>query len=205
MYSPKRQINLDITNKCGLACPACDRQSLIRNKQKISGGDITLESMSKIVDYFDHIIFCGQVSDPTHHNQFKEILKMCLKGNKRVTVNVASTFRDKTFFTSCFLLSKGKNIEWIFGIDGLPKDSHKYRINQDGEKLYEIMQRGSRLGVQCTWQCIVFNYNENDIGECMSMAKDINVKFRTIVSSRWSGAMKIYKPSNPENFITRGF
>ena len=36
MYSPKRQINLDISNKCGLACPACDRQSLIRNKQKIS-------------------------------------------------------------------------------------------------------------------------------------------------------------------------
>ena len=205
MYNPKRQINLDISNKCGLACPACDRQSLIRNKQKISGGDISLESMSKIVDYFDHIIFCGQVSDPTHHDQFKDILKMCLKRNKKITVNVASTFRDKKFFTSCFLLSKGKDIEWRFAIDGLPKDSHKYRINQDGEKLYEIMKKGSRLGVQCTWQYIVFKYNESHIDDCMSMAKDINVKFNKIISSRWSDAMKIYKPSNPENYITRGF
>lgn len=205
MYSPKRQINLDISNKCGLACPACDRQSLIRNKQKISGSDITLESMSKIVIYFDHIIFCGQVSDPTHHDQFKDILKMCLKKNKKVTVNVASTFRDMKFFTSCFLLSRGKNIEWRFAIDGLPKDSHKYRINQDGEKLYEIMKKGSKLGVQCTWQYIVFNYNENDIEHCMNMAKDINVKFNKIISSRWGDHMKIYKPSNPENFITRGF
>lgn len=205
MYSPKRQINLDISNKCGLACPACDRQSLIRNKQKISGSDISLESMSKIIIYFDHIIFCGQVSDPTHHDQFKDILKMCLKKNKKVTVNVASTFRDKKFFTSCFLLSRGKDIEWRFAIDGLPKDSHKYRINQDGEKLYEIMKKGSKLGVRCTWQYIVFNYNENDIDHCMSMAKDINVKFNKIISSRWGDDMKIYKPSNPENFITRGF
>tara|TARA_B100000401_G_scaffold108365_1_gene70576 strand:- start:633 stop:1250 length:618 start_codon:yes stop_codon:yes gene_type:complete len=205
MYNPKRQINLDISNKCGLACPACDRQSLIRNKQKISGSDISLESMSKIIIYFDHIIFCGQVSDPTHHDQFKDILKMCLKKNKKVTVNVASTFRDIKFFTSCFLLSRGKDIEWRFAIDGLPKDSHKYRINQDGEKLYEIMKKGSKLGVRCTWQYIVFNYNENDIDHCMSMAKDINVKFNKIISSRWGDDMKIYKPSNPENFITRGF
>lgn len=205
MFSPKRQINLDISNKCGLACPACDRQSLIRNKQKISGSDISLESMSKIIIYFDHIIFCGQVSDPTHHDQFKDILKMCLKKNKKVTVNVASTFRDIKFFTSCFLLSRGKDIEWRFAIDGLPKDSHKYRINQDGEKLYEIMKKGSKLGVRCTWQYIVFNYNENDIDHCMSMAKDINVKFNKIISSRWGDDMKIYKPSNPENFITRGF
>ena len=205
MYSPKRQINLDISNKCGLACPACDRQSLIRNKQKISGSDISLESMSKIIIYFDHIIFCGQVSDPTHHDQFKDILKMCLKKNKKVTVNVASTFRDIKFFTSCFLLSRGKDIEWRFAIDGLPKDSHKYRINQDGEKLYEIMKKGSKLGVRCTWQYIVFNYNENDIDHCMSMAKDINVKFNKIISSRWGDDMKIYKPSNTENFITRGF
>ena len=194
MYNPKRQINLDISNKCGLACPACDRQSLIRNKQKISGSDISLESMSKIIIYFDHIIFCGQVSDPTHHDQFKDILKMCLKKNKKVTVNVASTFRDIKFFTSCFLLSRGKDIEWRFAIDGLPKDSHKYRINQDGEKLYEIMKKGSKLGVRCTWQYIVFNYNENDIDHCMSMAKDINVKFNKIISSRWGDDMKIYKP-----------
>jgi len=205
MYSPKKQINLDITNKCALACPACDRQSLIKNKQRIDGKDISVESFRKIVDYFDHLIFCGQVSDPTHHDNFKDLLRLCVIKNKRVTINVASTIRDIGWFTRCFLLSKGRNVEWIFGIDGLPKDSHKYRINQDGEKLYEIMKRGSRLGVQCTWQCILFNYNENDISECEKMAKDINVKFRTILSSRWKGEMKIYKPSNQENFISRGF
>ena len=67
------------------------------------------------------------------------------------------------------------------------------------------MKKGSKLGVRCTWQYIVFNYNENDIDHCMSMAKDINVKFNKIISSRWGDDMKIYKPSNPENFITRGF
>ena len=119
MYSPKKQINLDITNKCALACPACDRQSLIKNKQRIDGKDISVESFRKIVDYFDHLIFCGQVSDPTHHDNFKDLLRLCVIKNKRVTINVASTIRDIGWFTRCFLLSKGRNVEWIFGIDGL--------------------------------------------------------------------------------------
>lgn len=205
MYEPKRQINIDLTNKCALACPACDRQRLIKDKQRIVGGDIPLESMNKLIDYFDHLIFCGQISDSTHHDKFSDIIKLCLQKKKRVTVDVASTFRKKSFYTGLFLLSKGKDIEWIFGIDGLPKDSHKYRINQDGQELYEIMKRGSKLGAKCTWQYIVFNYNEKDISECEKMAKNINVTFRTIISSRWKGDMEIYKPENPEYYITRGF
>ena len=205
MYSPKKQINLDITNKCALACPACDRQSLIRNKQRIDGKDISVESFRKIVDYFDHLIFCGQVSDPTHHDNFKDLLKLCVVTNKRVTVNVASTIRDIGWFTRCFLLSKGRNIEWIFGIDGLPKDSHKYRINQDGEKLFDIMKIGKQLGCQVVWKYIVFNYNEDSIEEAYRLANSINVRLDIIKSVRWEDDMVKYKPSKEENYITRPF
>ena len=41
------------------------------------------------------------------------------------------------------------------------------------------------IGNKVTWQYIPFSYNENDIDTCMKMAKDINVTFKKLISSRW--------------------
>ena len=46
------------------------------------------------------------------------------------------------------------------------------------------------------------NYNENDIDTCRSMAKDINVTFKKLVSSRWGG-IEHYKPTSKENYLER--
>ena len=51
--------------------------------------------------------------------------------------------------------------EWKFGIDGLPKDSHKYRINQDGQYLFERMLDAKNKGLNVEWQYIIFDYNED--------------------------------------------
>ena len=31
--------------------------------------------------------------------------------------------------------------QWTFNIDGLPHQSHQYRINQNGNKLFDIMNK----------------------------------------------------------------
>ena len=93
-------------------------------------------------------------------------------------------------------MSIGKNVEWIFAIDGLPKDSNKYRINQDGEKLYDIMLRCASFGVNTQWQYIVFNYNEKDVETCKSIAHQHGIKFMQITSGRWgTEVLKSLQPS----------
>ena len=69
---------------------------------------------------------------------------MCVKKSKRVVLSVAATHRSLAWFRRLFLLTINKNVLWEFAIDGLPKDSHKYRINQDGQKLFEIMKEQLR-------------------------------------------------------------
>lgn len=92
-------------------------------------------------------------------------------------------------------MSRGKNIEWVFAIDGLPKDSHKYRVNQDGEKLFDIMLKCASFGVSTTWQYIVFNYNQKDVEHCKKIAKEHNIKFMQIDSGRWgTDALKSLQP-----------
>ena len=92
---------------------------------------------------------------------------------------------------------------WIFGLDGLPKDSHKYRVNQNGNLVWEQMKIGAKNGNEIMWQYIVFSYNENDIEEAKSMAKDNNIIFRLIESSRWFGEDDSLRPS--KHFINRWF
>ena len=51
---------------------------------------------------------------------------------------------------------------WLFGIDGLFEESHKYRINQDGRKLFNMMLLDEE-GIKVEWQYLIFDYNKDSI------------------------------------------
>ena len=91
-----------------------------------------------------------------------------------------------------------KDTRWIFGLDGLPEESCMYRVNQDGEKLFLVMQMGVALGLQIDWQYIVFSYNEDHVEEAYNMAKDNGIQFIVNYSGRWTGEKDPYKPRNPK-------
>ena len=38
--------------------------------------DMTMENFKKVIDYFEEVYFCGQISDPIFHPQFIEFLKL---------------------------------------------------------------------------------------------------------------------------------
>ena len=183
----RKGINLDITHRCTLECPKCLRRSVPTNNL----GDLSLDSFKKIISHFDQIEFCGQISDPIFHPQFIEFLK--LTKDKRVFVHTAASHRPMDWYRDAFLANK--NATWEFGIDGLPQDSHKYRINQNGEYLFNVMKTGVELGNDIRWQYIIFKYNENDIPEAIDLAQRHKIPIHINKSSRWSGPNDPYKPS----------
>ena len=177
-------INLDITHRCPLECLRCGRQAWRKKGYPVPGTDMSFSDFDKITNYFPSISFCGQYSDPIHHPQFLDFLKLCAKKNTDVEVHVASSFKSKKFYIDAF--KAAPKAKWVFGIDGLPKDSHKYRINQDGQKLYNIMLESKQYLVnKPSWQYIVFSFNEHDIDTALEMAKKDDVNFLMINSSRW--------------------
>ena len=183
----RKIINLDITHRCTLKCPKCLRRSVPTNNL----GDLSLDSFKKIISHFDQIEFCGQISDPIFHPQFIEFLE--LTKDKRVFVHTAASHKSMDWYRDAFLANK--NAIWEFGIDGLPQDSHKYRINQNGEYLFNVMKTGVELGNDIRWQYIIFKYNENDIPEAIDLAQRHKIPIHINKSSRWSGPDDQYKPS----------
>lgn len=178
----ERTLNIDAGPKCTLQCSACARTRFRANNEKIPGKDLTPEQFKKIIKYFKRVSFCGTFSDPIFNIHFIEILKICRDDNIFTEVHTAASHKPEKWYQEAFLANINAN--WIFGIDGLPKDSHKYRVNQDGEFLFDMMLLNKYLGSKPEWQYIVFDYNKDDIEEAKKIAKRHKLKFMLILSKR---------------------
>ena len=195
----RRSINIDISFRCSLECPKCQRQSQHRNHGlKVPGYDLTENEISKLADFYKEFVFCGQLSDPIHHPQFARILKILRLRNISCRVHNASSHKPEKAFIECF--KANPDATWVMGIDGLPEESHKYRINQDGKKLFKMMLEAKKyLKKRPIWQYIVFNYNEHNIEKAKAMADKHDLPFLLIQSSRWEGDDDYLKPKQGLN------
>ena len=190
-----KTINLDITHRCTLQCGKCSRQDPTYVYEK---RDVTLDEFNKITDYYTHIIFCGQISDPSANPLMIDMLKYCYEHKIKIGLNTAASHKPIKWYKEAF--EANSLAHWIFGVDGLPKDSHKYRIHQDGPKLFEVMKMGAKMGNNIRWQYIAFNYNENNIEEARQLAKDNGIQFDVIHSGRWETKDPL-KPRNPNYYL----
>ena len=197
-FFTRRSLNIDITHRCALDCPRCQRWGNYRQHgKKVPGIDISMSQMKKVISFYKDINFCGQYSDPVHHPKFIQILKLLLDNDITCAVHNASSAKSKEWYIKAF--KANPKARWVFGIDGLPNESHKYRINQDGEKLFDIMIEAKKyLTTKPKWQYIIFRYNENHIEQAKQMAVDNDIPIIIVNSSRWWSDNDIYRPTNPE-------
>jgi len=186
----EKPVNLDITNRCPLQCPACERQTWWYDENRHLFNDMSSEDLQKFIDSgFTYLEFCGQQSDPMTHPNILEFISKCY--SIKLDIHTATSHKKKNFYEDAFNRS-GINTKWIFGLDGLPEESHKHRINQNGVHLYEMMKLGANMGINVKWQYIVFNYNQDHIEQSKKMSSDDGIEFGLSFSSRWGRE----KPSN---------
>jgi len=192
-----KEIMIDASNLCNIKCHKCERQAYFKNKEKIPGGNLTIEQFKKVISYYNDMVgFCGQRSDPVLNPNLPEFLKILYERNIKSDVYTASDYRDLEWYKNCFKINP--ETKWTFGLDGLPEQSHLYRRNQNGFKMWEIMCEASKyLKQKPVWQYIVFSYNEDNIEEAKQMAKENNIIFELNISSRFD----VYDPYLPKNKI----
>ena len=193
----EKPVNLDITHRCPLQCPTCVRQSIWYDENRHLCNDMLVEDLQKFIDSgFTYLEFCGQQSDPMAHPNILEFISMCY--SITLDIHTATSHKKKEFYEEAFYRS-GMKTKWIFGLDGLPKESHKHRINQDGVHLYKMMKLGASMGINVKWQYIVFNYNQDHIEQAKKMSNDDGIEFGLAFSDRWdntNGNVFHLKPSD---------
>ena len=128
------------------------------------------------------------------------------KGDKRihkksikVEIHTAASQKSKAWYIKCF--KANPLAEWLFGIDGLPEESHNYRIHQDGVKLFNIMLDAKKiLQNPPTWQILTFKYNEDSIEKCKQIARENDIAIMITQSSRWDKNDE-YRPRESLNAV----
>ena len=179
----KQPVNLDISHRCPLQCGACHRQTSWYAKNKHLYKDMPKEYIKKFIDSgFKFLEFCGQQSDPLAHPDILDIISLC--SSIKLIIHTATSHRKKEFYEEAFDRS-GLMTSWIFGLDGLPEESHIHRVNQNGVHLYEMMKLGAEMGIPVKWQYIVFNYNQDHIDQARQMAEDDGIEFALSLSGRF--------------------
>lgn len=182
-----KKIDIDITNKCTLQCRMCARR-MYDNPSDIPGGDLSIESFQKVLDYFDQIYFCGSFGDPIFNPNIKTFLWMCDEQNKEVHVHTAASHKPMHWYEEAF--ESNPNAIWHFGIDGLPYQSFVYRENQDGEYLFDVMLKAKSKGVKVIWQYLVFGYNQDKVEDARKLAEQHNIEIEIHHTSRYDDFLK---------------
>ena len=184
MNLPEKDWNIDISTRCTLACSECVRTKTLEQNKPLPKIDITLDQFRKLAEYAQgrKIHFCGSWGDPTFNPDFIKMLKLCKEKNVKVEVSNAASHQPESWYEAAFLANT--EAEWVFGIDGLPKQSHIYRKNQDGIKLFNMMLKAKSLGLYVVWQYIIFNYNKDSIKKAKKMARNHNIPILFIDTAR---------------------
>ena len=211
-----QNINFEPGITCRLKCAGCnmrsDGMSKKNNPEKFKSQawdrryNIPLEKYKVIFEVFKGYEFCGNLSDQIYNPDFIDTLKY-MKGRRHsVVFHTNGSGKSKEWWTQVFSLCKDEDWKWTFALDGLPKDSHIYRINQDGEQVWEMMKLGMEMEMNILWQWIVFNYNQYDIDQGKMMAEHYGMRFDYFHSTRWDTPfLKSLKPDEKHTTIARKY
>jgi len=183
-------IQIDASNTCTLKCPYCARQT-----HKDYGGVLSLGNYFKLLDFYDHLSFSGQISDPIFNPNLITMLNW--SQNKSVSVHTAATSpkHKEDWYLRAF--KSNPQVTWIFGLDGPVGWSEKHRLGQDSAFLMDIMLMGAGLGIKIIWQCILFKFNEEYIDSCREFADKEGLEFQLNLSTRFSQ----YDPMQPSRVV----
>lgn len=193
--------NIDFSFRCRLECPLCMRQ-LPGGKEKIKRSkDMTLDQFAKVMRLAPHVSLCGQLSDPIYNPILPQAIELKQQyPNKRLEIHTNGTGKSEQWWSNAYNLSDNST-HWIFGLDGFDQETANiYRVNTNYDEVIKAMLLGRKLNKKVAWQFIVFEHNEHQVEAAIEFAKNNDVKFILIKSSRWHKNSHIKKPS--EQYIS---
>lgn len=167
--------HLELTRRCGLRCPACERTSIINDIDPKQ--DLNLDEIKAFFNKIDHrkikyMFFQGNLGDPILYPRFHDISEYFFNCQE---LCVTTNGLQKNNFWERVLETWPSNSKVILSIDGLSDTNHLYRINSNWsvlEDLFSLISKRKR-STKLIWKFLVFEHNKHQLGEAEVLAKKI--------------------------------
>ena len=173
-----RSFNIEITNKCTLACPECERTGNAWVKKNLA--ELPVELVQKLFPVSERerlagikVNLCGTFGDCIYHSRFHDIVRHLKEVGFALNVETNGSYRRPEWWgRACDLLREEDQI--TFSVDGLQDTNHIYRINSRWEDIHSAMKVCAPR-VRVLWKFIVFRHNEHQLEEARRLAKELGV------------------------------
>ena len=193
--------HLELTQRCPLACPACDRTEkydTVNPKLDINVEHVKTFFTKQHIKNLKFVQLQGNLGDPIYHPNFHDIAEHFFDTEYlNVTTNGMHTFD----FWKTVLDTWPANSEITLSIDGLEDTNHIYRINSKWYQIQNLFDLIAEQKHKCKieWKYIVFEHNYHQVETAEKIAKDIGIdKFR-IQKTRplfpWHGVKEYHNPA----------
>lgn len=198
---------LEITDRCNLACPRCSRTELLEKFPNVKlNHDLDLEAfgtfIAPVLDEIKIFEFKGTMGEPIFHPKFLDWVSWAKAAGKRVFIHTNGQAGKSLWKKLSALLDKDDKV--ILGIDGMPHDFMKYRVNAKWKNL-EAAIEALKGKTHLVWQFIVFSYNEHEINDAKQLSSSLGIdEFQVIHSPKWREGSDWLKPIGEGNSMPRG-
>jgi MoaA/NifB/PqqE/SkfB family radical SAM enzyme len=198
---PVHSFNIEITNRCTLACPECARTGNPWVRANLT--DLPVEVLERVfarerARRFEglHVNLCGAHGDCIYHRDFHRVLRHLKRVGLKVGIETNGSFRKLDWWAeTCAILGDDDTIN--FSVDGLADTNHIYRVNARWDDI-EAAMRYCAPRVHTSWKFIVFRHNEHQVDEARELAESIGVRQITFKKSARFSADDSLAPENDE-------
>ena len=195
-------IEIELTTKCTLGCPACPRNDPSDNPIYWDVGHMDTNLAKSFADdpTDRSYLFVGCYGDPIYHPDFIDIIKYYVDRDKRLTIHTNGSFKKQKWWDELASINWTSKQKFTFSVDGLEDTNHIYRIRANWESIIRGMKTMGSLPHErkprLEWKMLVFPYNKHQVPEARQLAMDFGVDhFSPVTSER---DINNYKVDNNE-------
>ena len=196
-------LEIELTTKCTIGCPACPRNDPFDLKENWDVGHLDTNLIKSFADdpTDREYIFVGCYGDPIYHPDYIEIMKHYIDKGKQLSVHTNGSFKKQKWWDELASLNwSPRNQIFTFSVDGLEDTNHLYRINSKwksiimGMTIMGALPKDRRPWLE--WKYLVFPYNEHQVEEARELALGLGFnKFIPVTSER---EIETYLTDTPE-------
>ena len=184
--APVRSFNLEITNRCTLACPECARTGNPWVRANLTELPLSLLEQVFPAAEREHleglkVNMCGAYGDCIYHTRFHDVVRHLKSAGLKVMVETNGSHRTLDWWAkTCDLLGDGDAI--TFSVDGLEDTNHIYRVNSRWSDIVAAMEYCAPR-VFVSWKFIIFRHNEHQVEDAKALARTFGVRDVTFKKS----------------------
>lgn len=205
-YSDIKEVQVEISEKCNAACPACPRNFYgYSTTPGLYDKNMTLDEFKSLftpafIKKLRQVSFCGNLGDAQMNSNLPDMVDYLFSLRRPslcVEINTNGGMHSTEYWAN-FAKHKptkmfGSGLKIIFAIDGTTQEVHSYyRRNTSLKKVLANAKAFIDAGGHAILQFIVFEHNKHQIKDAEKLAKEYNFASIDIINSKPPNNSPVY-------------